>query len=244
MAEQSNIINVFVPCQMDLFQPNTAYSIMTVMERIGIHCQYSDIPTCCGRRFHMEGELECAKALAGEMLDLFARNKFPFIVPDCSCAGYMKKYYRQLLENSFAPPDLRAFVQHVYEMCDYIVNVLHIEQLNNFFPHRVFYFKSCAARNLYPDNDAPETLLRNTKGLDLLLDNELQGCCGGNGRFALANPAASESMIGDIVQKIYNRGAEYVTSTDIHCLQMIDAYKEAHEVGIKVMHIADILKGE
>ena len=51
-------------------------------------------------------------------------------------------------------------------------------------------------------------------------------------------------MIGEIVQKIYNKGAEFVTSTDLHCLQMIDAYKEEHEVGIKVMHIADILKGE
>ena len=73
---------------------------------------------------------------------------------------------------------------------------------------------------------------------------ERQGCCGANGRFALANPAASEAMIGEIVQKIYNKGAEFVTSTDLHCLQMIDAYKEEHEVGIKVMHIADILKGE
>ncbi|MBP5206198.1 MAG: (Fe-S)-binding protein [Bacteroidales bacterium] len=244
MAEQSNIINVFIPCQMDLFQPNTAYSVMSVMEGMGLHCQYFDTPTCCGRRFHLEGEIECAKALAGEMLDIYARNKVPFIVPDCACAGYMKKYYRQLLENSFQPPELRSFVQHVYEMCDYIVNIQHTECLDNFFPHRVFYFKSCAARNLYPDNDAPETLLRNTRGLDLLMDEEMQGCCGANGRFALANPTATEAMIGDIVQKIYNRGAEYVTSTDLHCLQMIDAYTEAHEVGIKVMHIADILKGE
>jgi len=229
---------------MDMFQPNTAYSVMAVLERLGLICQYFDTPTCCGRRFHMEGEIECAKTIACEILDNYSRNKSPFIIPDTACAGYMKKYYRQLLQNSYQPPDLRSFVQRVYEMCDYIVNVKHIECLDNFFPHRVFYFKSCSARNLYPENDAPEILLRNTRGLDLLMDEEMRGCCGANGRFALVNPTASEAMVGDIVQKIYSRGAEFVTSTDLHCLQMIDAYKEAHDVGIKVMHIADILKGE
>ena len=244
MEEQSsNIVNVFIPCQMDMFQPNTAYSVMTVLERLGLRCQYFDTPTCCGRRFHWEGEMDCAKALGIEMLDTFGQNRLPFIVPDSACAGYMKRYYRQLLENSFSPPELRSFTQQVYEMCDYIVNVKHIESLGNTFSHRVFYFQSCSARNLYPQNDAAEILLRNTMGLDLLLDPDLHGCCGANGRFALANPPVAETMTGETEQSIYSKGAEYVTSTDIHCLQMIDAYKEAHQIGIEVIHIADILKG-
>lgn len=243
MAEESNIVNVFIPCQMDMFQPNSAYSVMTVLERLNLHCQYYDEQTCCGRRFYMEGEIENAKDLGIQIIDNFG-TKVPFIVPDCGCAGYMRTYFRELLKNSFSTNDLRIFTQQVYELCDYIVNVKHIENLGNTFSHRVFYFKSCSARNLYPQNNAPETLLRNTLGLDLLMSDEFQGCCGANGRFTLANPATAEAMTGEIVTKIYNMGAEYVTSTDIHCLQMIDAYKEAHDVGIEVIHIADILKGE
>ena len=243
MSGESNIVNVFIPCQMDMFQPDTAYSVFTVLERLDLHCQYFDEQTCCGQRFFMQGEMESAKSLGVKIIDDFGA-KLPFIIPDCSCAGFMRKYYRQLLENSFPPNELRSFTQHVYELCDYIVNVKHIEKLDNTFSHRVFYFKSCSSRNLYPQNDAPEILLRNTRGLDLLMDDELQGCCGANGRFAQVNPAAAESMTGEIMSKIYGMGAEFVTSTDIHCLQMLDAYKEAHDVGVQVIHIADILKGE
>jgi hypothetical protein len=48
-------------------------------------------------------------------------------------------------------------------------------------------------------------------------------------------------MLQQIVDKIYSMGAQSVTSTDIHCLQHIDAYIQAHNVGLEVIHIADIL---
>ncbi len=243
MAEDCNIVNVFIPCQMDMFQPDTAFSVMTVLENLGLHCQYYDGQTCCGRRFYMEGMIEDAKDLGIQVLDNFG-SKLPFIIPDSGCAGYMKKYFRELLKNSYPPNELRRFTQQVYELCDYIVNVKHVERLGNTFSHRVFYFKSCSARNLYTPNNAPEILLQNTEGLDLLTDDSLHGCCGVQGRFPLANPEAAEAMTGEIVNRIYSMGAEYVTSTDIHCLQMLDAYKEKHGSGIEVIHIADILKGE
>lgn len=242
MAE-NNIVNLFVPCQMDLFQPSTVYSVITVLERLGIRCQYYEEQTCCGKRFYMEGESEYARNLGVQILDNYSIHQ-PFVVPDCSCAGYIKKYFKKLLENTHTPTDLSTFTQNVYELCDYLVTVRQVTELNNIFNHRVFYFKSCAARTLYPPTDAPEILLRNTKGLDLLTDDTIQGCCGANGRFAQLNPEAVESMTGDILSKVYNMGAEYVTSTDIHCLQHFDAYKEAHNLGIEIIHIADILKGE
>ncbi len=241
MAE--HIVNLFIPCQMDLFQPGTACNVVSVLESIGLRCQYYEEQTCCGRRFYSEGLIEHAKDLGITVIDNFS-SKQPFIIPDSGCAGYIKKYFRHLLKNSFQPNVLRDFTQQVYEMCDYIVNVRHVEHLGNSFPHRVFYFKSCSARNLYTTNDAPEILLRNTRGLDLLMDETMHGCCGANGRFPLANPEMAETLTGEIVHTIYAMGAEYVTSTDIHCLQMIDAYKEKHKVGIEVIHIADILKGE
>jgi L-lactate dehydrogenase complex protein LldE len=117
--------------------------------------------------------------------------------------------------------------------------------LRNVFKHRVFYFKSCSARHLYPASTAPETLLRNTRGLDLIEDTEGEhSCCGANGRFAMLNPEAAEKMTGEIVQRAYNQGAEFITSTDIHCLQLMDAFKQQHDVDVDIIHIADILRGE
>ncbi len=239
----SKIVNLYIPCQMDMFQSGTAYSAMSVLERIGDRCQYFEEQTCCGCRFYLEGEIVYAKDLAINVLDCYD-EKLPFIIPDSTCAGFMKTQYKHLLKNAYTPTKLATFIQNVHELCDYIVNVKHIECLNNYFGHKVFYFKSCSARNVYPANDAPETLLRNTRGLELLMDDDLQGCCGANGRFSKVNPAAAESLMGEIVSKIINMGVEYITSTDIRCLQHLDAYKEAHAVDVEIIHIADILKGE
>ena len=69
-------------------------------------------------------------------------------------------------------------------------------------------------------------------------------CCGANGRFPMLNPEAAEKMTGEIVLRAYNQGAEFITSTDIHCLQLLDSYKQEHGVDIGIIHIADILRGE
>lgn len=243
MENDSKIVTVFIPCKMDMFQAGTAQSAFTVLERLGLLCQYHEEQTCCGRCFHLQGENEYATNLAFKILDE-NDQKVPFIIPDCACAGFIRKYYQSLLTNMRQSTDVREFQQHVYELCDYIVNIKHIEKLNNTFNHRVFYFKSCAARNLYPANDAPEILLRNTNGLSLLTDDTIGCCCGANGRFAMENPELAAKMTGEILNKIYALGAEYVTSTDIHCLQQLDAYKMQSDIGIEVIHIADILKGE
>lgn len=244
MAENTNnIVNLFVPCQMDMFQPGTANSVKTVLNNIGVICQYDKDQTCCGYRFYIQGEMESATDLSSRLVDQLGA-KLPVVVPDCSCAGFMKTYYRKLLTNSHSDTMRAEFVQQVYELCDFIVYVKHIEKLNNYFPHNVYYFKSCAARNLYPESDAPEILLRNTLGLSLIEVDKQPLCCGANGRFPLENPKVSEEMTGEIVRMAYDRGAEYITSTDIHCLQKMEAYKNEHGVGIEVMHIADILNGE
>ena len=252
MADNSNIINVFIPCQMDIFQSGTAASTFTVLQRLGLFCQYYDEQTCCGKRFYMQGEIEYAQNMGIHLIRNLKNPEeignpnvdLPFIIPDTACAGFIKQYYKKLLENSQPPQTLKAFISHIYEICDYIVNIKKVETLGNIFNHSVFYIKICSALNLYPANDAPEILLRNTRGLDLLTDDNIHGCCGANGRFSAVNPVVAEAMTGEIINQIYNMGAEYITSTDIHCLQMMDAYKEAHNVGIEIIHIVDILKGE
>lgn len=246
-------VSLFIPCGMDMFQSETALNVMTVLDRLGIHYLYDTEQTCCGRRFYMEGEIGLAKELGDKLMNEYdkqneiIRKKYrtilPFVVPDCACAGYIKKYFRQLLENSGFPQKIKIFTDQVYELCDYIVNYQHCQSLGNLFSHRVFYFQSCAARNLYPSKNAPEILLSNTKGLDLI-QPELQTCCGANGRFNLTNPEAAEALTREIVDKAYAAGAQYITSTDIHCIQQIDAYVKENDIGVEVVHIADILKGE
>jgi L-lactate dehydrogenase complex protein LldE len=236
-------INLFIPCCMDMFSPSVPQSVFTILERLGDEIEYNFDQTCCGRRFYQSGELELAKGLANKLLSEY-NPKLPLIVPTTSCVGYIKNYYKALLENSAEVSVLRNFTQNIHELCYYIVNIKAVETLNNTFNHRVFYFKSCSARNLYKLDDEPELLLSNTKGLDLLIDNSLNTCCGANSHFALANPEVSDILCQQIIDRAYQLGAQYITSTDMHCLQHIDAVLSTLDITMETVHIADILLGE
>ena len=236
-------INVFIPCCMDMFSPSVVRSFITVLERLGDEVIYNHEQTCCGRRFYQSGELELAKELANKLI-LEYDLKYKMVAPTTACVGYMKNYYKELLENSAEVNMIRNFTQNIYELCYYIVNIKAIEKLDNTFNHRVFYFKTCSARNLYKLDDEPELLLSNTKGLDLLLDNTLNTCCGANSHFAVANPEASDILCNKIIERAYQMGAQYITSTDMHCLQHIDAVLNTLDINLETIHIADILLGE
>jgi len=236
-------VNVFFPCCMDMFSPSVPNSVIAVLERLGDEVIYNAEQTCCGRRFYQTGELELAKQLA-EKLILEYDLKFPMVVPTTSCVGYIKNYFKELLENSAEVNMLRTFTQNIYELCYYIVNVKGIEKLENIFNHRVFYFKSCSARNLYKLDDEPELLLSNTQGLDLLIAPDLNTCCGANSHFAFANPEVSDVLCNQIIARAYEMGAQYITSTDVHCLQHIDAALSTLDITLETIHIADILLGE
>jgi len=236
-------VNLFIPCCMDMFAPSVARSVISVLERLGDEVIYNPEQTCCGRRFYQVGELELAKELANKLL-LEYDLKYPVVVPTAACAGYMKNYYKELLENSAEVNMIRTFTQNIYELCYYIVDIKAIEKLDNTFNHRVFYFKSCSARNLYKLDDEPELLLSNTKGLDLLIDNTLNTCCGANSHFAFANPDVSDILSQQIIDRAYQLGAQYITSTDLHCLQHIDAILSTLDITLETIHIADILLGD
>jgi L-lactate dehydrogenase complex protein LldE len=236
-------VNVFIPCCMDMFSPSLPRTIFTILERLGDEVIYNPEQTCCGKRLYQTGELELAKELANKLISEYD-PKFPMIMPTTSCVGYIKNYYKELLENSAEVNVLRNFTQNIYELCYYIVNIKAIEKLGNAFNHRVFYFKSCSARNLYKLDDEPELLLCNTKGLDLLLDNGLNTCCGANSHFAIANSEVSDTLCNQIIECAYQLGAHYITSTDMHCLQHIDAVLNTLDITLETIHIADILLGK
>jgi L-lactate dehydrogenase complex protein LldE len=228
---------------MDMFSPSIPDSIILVLQRLGYQVVYNPESTCCGRRFFMEGALDCAKALAEKLFNDYD-PQYPIIIPSTACASFIRNHYRKLIENTAVPGRLKQFTGHVYELCDFIVNVHGVSNLGNKFSQRVFYYESCSAKNSNQPGNAPKVLLENTEGIDMLENTLGDCCCTANGSFAMQNPAISDKILSEMVNTIYKTGAQCVTSTDIHCLQYIDSMIQANGGGIEVIHIADILVGE
>lgn len=240
MSNTKNIVNVFVPCCMDLFVPASAQSMMSVLERLGDECLYVSELTCCGRQFYIRGDRDTASKLAYQLTSAFD-NEYDIVVPSPACAGFIKNTYGDLTSMQSFPKAVGHITKRTFELCDYIVNEKKVTCLGNNFPHKVFYFQSCSERNSYRSGNEIITLLENTGGLKLFMDLSMNTCCSANGGSAFHNHELSEFLLKMIVDRALESEAEFITCSDVHCLQYIDAYLQQEGIDIETASIPQIL---
>ena len=89
--------------------------------------------------------------------------------------------------------------------------------------------------------DAPLRLLRAVQGLELIPLPSAQECCGFGGTFALKNAEVSTAMMEDKIRHVLDTGAEVLTAVDNSCLLHLAGGMRRRGVGIRVMHLAEIL---
>lgn len=233
-------IDLFIPCFIDQFHPDTAMNTVKVLEKAGVEVNYNPDQTCCGRFAYNAGYLEEAKALGDKFLEEFGGD-CPVVSPSASCIAYIKKRYPELFFNTANHLNVKRLEKNVYELTDFLVNVLHFDDFGAEFPHKVTYHDSCSAlRGLGIGKEARQ-LLSKVKGLELVEMKQNDMCCGSEFTFTMNHEAVSVGMASHKVRNAMNTGAEYIVSTDVSCLMHQQSYIDANGLPIKVIHIADIL---
>lgn len=233
-------IDLFVPCNIDQFYPQTAFNTVKVLEKAGVEVCYNADQTCCGRFAYNAGFIEEAKTLGEKFLSDF-NNDRPVVAPSAACVAFIKKRFSELFFNTANHLNFKKLKKNVYELTDFLVNVLHYDDFGAEFPHKVTYHDSCnALRGLGIGKEARQ-LLSKVKGLELVEMRQTEVCCGGEMTFAINNENVSVDMAARKVRNGLNTGAEYIVSNDMSCLMHQNSYIEANGLPVKVVHIVDIL---
>lgn len=233
-------INLFIPCFIDQFYPETAMNTVKVLERAGVEVNYNPDQTCCGRFAYHAGFVEEAKALGDKFLDEFCGER-PVVSPAASCVSFIRKRYPELFFNTANHLNVKKLEKNVFELTDFLVNVLHYDDFGAEFPHKVTYHDSCSAQRGLGLGAEARQLLSKVKGLELVEMKQLDLCCGGEFTFAMNHEEVSMGMASHKVRNAMNTGAEYIVSTDMSCLMHQKGYIDANGLSMKVIHIVDIL---
>ena len=236
----SMTIDLFIPCFIDQFHPQTAVNTVKVLEKAGVEVNYNPDQTCCGRFAYNAGFIEEAKALGDKFLSDFDNDR-PVVAPTASCVAFIKKRYPEIFFNTANHLNFKRLERNVYELTDFLVNVLKVDDFGAEFPHKVTFHDSCSGlRDLHIGREARQ-LLSHVKGLELIEMKQTDICCGGEFTFSMNNEAVSVGMASHKVRNGMNTGAEYIVSTDMSCLMHQKSYIDANGLPIQVIHIADIL---
>lgn len=236
-------VQLFIPCFIDQLYPQTAVNTMKVLEQAGCRVHYNPDQTCCGQPAFNSGYWKDAAGMARKFLTDF-NDSMPVVSPSASCTGFIIHHYPKILKGEQEWLDKQATLRSkVYELSDFLINVLKIESIDVSFPHKVTFHDACSALREYGVSEEPRRLLRMLKGLEIVEMNESDTCCGFGGTFAVKNTAISTAMAEQKVINALATGVKYIVSTDSSCLMNVNGYITKHRLDIKGVHLADVLSG-
>ena len=133
--------------------------------------------------------------------------------------------------------------QRTFELSQYIVDILKIDDVGASYNGKVTYHDSCHLLRGLGISEQPRRLIRNIKSAELVEMKDSDRCCGFGGTFSIKYPVISTAMVDDKVHNIITSGADTVTGCDVSCLMNIQGRLSRIGSSVKTLHIAQLLAG-
>lgn len=233
-------VSLFVTCLGEMFYQDVAKDVVEVLERLGCEVDLPRGQACCGQPAYNSGYRKDAIKAAKQMVTAFADAEY-IVTPSGSCAAMFKLYPDLLKEEPEWQEKSQTIADKTYEFTQFIVDVLGVEDVGAVYPAKVTYHTSCHMLRLLNEKEAPYTLLKNVKELELLPLANSYDCCGFGGTFAVKMSSISEQMVEEKVRHVEASRAEVLIGADSACLMNIKGRMERKGSPVEVKHIAQIL---
>jgi L-lactate dehydrogenase complex protein LldE len=220
-------VALFVTCFNDTLFPATGRAVVELLERLGHEVAFPEGQTCCGQMHGNTGYQELGDSLVARWDRVFAGEEV-VVSPSASCVGFVRDH-------------VPSSAGRLYELTEFLVDVLGVEDVGASFPHRVTLHPTCHSLRMLHVGDRPRRLLSAVQGIDLVDLEEAEECCGFGGTFAVKNADTSMAMLSDKLRRVLDTRAEVCTAADNSCLMHIGGALRRQRSGTRVMHLAEIL---
>ncbi|MFZ0305397.1 MAG: (Fe-S)-binding protein [Terracidiphilus sp.] len=237
--------SLFITCYNDTLFPETGRAVVALLERLGVELDFHPKQTCCGQMHANTGFRAEAFSQAKRFVRLY-RDAETVVIPSSSCVAMIRDQYPGLFDelgNEQLLSEFRALVPRVYELSEFLIDKLGVEDAGAYFPHRVTYHASCHGLRGLNLGDRPFKLLSRVRGMELVTLPNLDRCCGFGGTFSVKNGDVSSAMLAVKLEDVMSTGAEFCTALDNSCLMHLGGAMHRQFAGMKTIHMAEILAG-
>jgi L-lactate dehydrogenase complex protein LldE len=240
-------IALFITCYNDLLYPEVGQAIVRLLRRLGHEVEFPAEQTCCGQMHFNSGYQDACIPLVQRFVDAFAGYD-AVVTPSGSCASMVRRYHPLVAGlaadggiDAGLPGRVAEVSPTVYELSEFLVDVLGVTDVGARFPHTVAFHPTCHSTRLLGVGDRPTRLLAAVDGLTLVDLPRSEACCGFGGTFAVKNSDTSVAMGLDKVDDVLGSGADVLTAGDTSCLMHIGGLLSRRGSRVRVMHLAEIL---
>lgn len=236
-------VALFITCLADTVYPSVGAATVQLLERLGHQVVFPADQVCCG-------QMHINTGYQREALPLIARHTKAFepydviVAPSGSCVGCVRHQHESVARRAGDERLAERAAQvaaHTYELSEFLVDVLGIEDVGAYYPHRVTYHPTCHSLRLLHVGQKPLQLLKHVRGIDLVELPAADQCCGFGGTFALKNADTSTAMLTDKMRHVLSTRAEVCTAGDSSCLMHIGGGLSRLRSATRTVHLAEIL---
>ncbi|MCE1244424.1 (Fe-S)-binding protein [Oryzomicrobium sp.] len=237
-------VALFVTCLVDLMRPRIGFAALDLLEAAGCEVTVPAAQTCCGQPAFNSGDRALATQLAQKTIAEF--EGFDYVVaPSGSCADQVRSEYPGLFaEGSEWRRRAEALAPKVFELTDFLANVLKVEAVPGRFDGSVTYHDSCTGLRSLKIKSQPRDLLAKVPGLTLSEMEACEECCGFGGTFSIKYGDVSAAIGERKCNNIRAAGTDAVVGGDLGCLLHIEGkLRRMGDETTRVLHVAEVLAG-
>ena len=235
--------SLFITCYNDTLYPETGRAVVSLLERLGVDLEFHPKQTCCGQMHSNTGFRGEAFCQAKRFIKMY-QDAEAVVIPSSSCVSTIREQYPTLIRE-MGNKELQKLYENVlpkvYELTEFLVDKLGIDDVGAYFPHRVTYHASCHSLRGLHLGDRPTRLLSKVKGIDFVELPNVDRCCGFGGTFSVKNAEVSSAMLTVKLQDLLSTKAEFVAAVDNSCLMHQGGALHRQYASMKTIHLAEIL---
>jgi L-lactate dehydrogenase complex protein LldE len=235
-------VSFFATCLADTLFPDIAIHAVELLEKYGCQVCFNPKQTCCAQPLVNTGFQEKAKKSMRVLMDALLKDNCQYVVaPSGSCVLQVKEYPNFFKDDPKWLARAEKLAGCIYEISDFLVNVLKVTDTGSRLKGRAAYHPSCHMSRLLGVTEPPLTLLGNVRDLELVSFKGQDKCCGFGGAFAVKLGPLSGAMVKEKVENIVQADVDYLIGADAGCLMNIagNIRREGHD--IEVLHLVEVL---
>ncbi len=195
---------------------------------------------CCGALHAHAGELDGARTLARQNIDVFRESDAPIITNAGGCGAMLVSYAHLLRDDEKYAAPAREFSARVRD----IGQQLEASGFRNgaaIEPERTTYDASCHLLHGQHASAASLQMLWAIPKLSFALLKDSDVCCGGAGVYNLLEPELSERVLAEKLKNIQDSGAAVLATGNAGCHMQIAAGARLAGLSLRVCHPVELL---
>ncbi|MCS4505874.1 (Fe-S)-binding protein [Arhodomonas aquaeolei] len=235
-------VGLFVTCLVDAMKPSVGFASIRLLEAAGCEVVVPEGQTCCGQPGLNAGDSDTARRLARQVLEQFEDCDY-VVVPSGSCAATLSHNAPELFPGDGGErARVEALAARTYELTDFLVNVMHFEDVASRFTGTVTYHDSCSGLRTLGVREQPRALLGRIEGVTLVEMTDATRCCGFGGTFSIKYGDIATRMANDKCVDATATGADTIAAGDLGCLMNVEGrLRRRGDLSTRVLHVAEIL---